>query len=91
MNVTETNLQVMSITVDPAFKTPLTDVLGFFGNHQYLGNNNRCRDFEMAMMNCMEAYGRDQGTIKCDDLIADFRECHAMVKQVSWYIHLVTK
>ncbi|PSN43870.1 hypothetical protein C0J52_07738 [Blattella germanica] len=66
-------------TVIPFFKSPFTDLTGGLVNHQNFG---RCEDFEMRMMNCLEAYGAERGSKKCKDLIEDFRECSSLKKQM---------
>lgn len=69
----------MAFHFQPIFHTPLTDIVGSVGHYQFYG---RCADFEMSMMNCMEAYGALQAKTKCKDIIDDFTECHAQRKQV---------
>merc|ERR1719334_1660085 len=34
-----------------------------------------CPDFEMRLLECMEAYGKDLGRWKCKDYNEDFSEC----------------
>lgn len=63
----------------PFIRSPFTDLTAHLVNHQ---NNGRCADMEMKVMDCMEAYGVDKGTIKCDALIKDFQECTGMEKQL---------
>ncbi|XP_055387541.1 NADH dehydrogenase [ubiquinone] iron-sulfur protein 5 [Condylostylus longicornis] len=66
----------------PFLKTPLTDLTGCVINHQHY---DKCGEFEMNMMDCLEAYGLDRGKKKCADLIADFQECAGMRKQMLRY------
>uniref|UniRef100_A0A1B6FJI4 Uncharacterized protein n=1 Tax=Cuerna arida TaxID=1464854 RepID=A0A1B6FJI4_9HEMI len=70
----------MAMNLTPILRTPFTDAFGLLGHHQHFG---RCADFELAMMECMEAYGVDQSKIKCKDLIDDFAECHTQFKQIA--------
>ncbi|KAJ9591561.1 hypothetical protein L9F63_001915 [Diploptera punctata] len=65
--------------VVPYFRSPFTDLTGSLINHQTYG---RCEDFEMRMMNCLEAYGAERGVKKCKDLIDDFHECSSRKKQM---------
>ena len=67
--------------VVPYFRSPFTDLTGSLINHQTYG---RCEDFEMRMMNCLEAYGAERGRKKCKDLIDDFHECSSLKKQVCY-------
>lgn len=62
----------------PYIRTPLTDVFGSIINHQQY---SKCGPFELNMMECLEAYGLDQGRKKCSDYIDDFNECQDMTKQ----------
>uniref|UniRef100_A0A1B6DI93 Complex I-15 kDa n=1 Tax=Clastoptera arizonana TaxID=38151 RepID=A0A1B6DI93_9HEMI len=65
--------------ITPLLQTPFTDFLGSISHHQRYG---RCADFEMKMMNCLEAYGAQRGEEdKCKDIIEDFMECHTLKKQ----------
>lgn len=68
-----------TMSLGPFFRSPLTDLTGCVINHQAYG---KCAEFEMDMMDCLEAYGVDKGVIKCKDLIADFQECVGMKKQM---------
>lgn len=63
----------------PYLRNPLTDLTGCLVNHQQYG---RCGDFEIDMMECLEAYGLEKGRKKCADLIDDFNECHTQRKQL---------
>lgn len=47
-------------------------------NHQWHGP---CREMELKMMDCLEAYGLDRGAQKCDAIIKDFQECAGRDKQ----------
>jgi hypothetical protein len=64
---------------EPVVRSPLTDFVGNMFQHQHFG---RCSDFEISMMECMEAYGMPGAEVKCRDLIDDFKECHYQTKQV---------
>lgn len=66
------------MNVTPYIKTPFTDVTGHFMHSSFGG---RCVDFEIKMMNCLEAYGAYRGERVCADLIEDFRECQFSLKQ----------
>lgn len=48
-------------------------------NHQAY---DKCGQFEMDMMECLEAYGFDKGKLKCKALIEDFQECTGQHKQI---------
>ena len=63
----------------PFFRSPFMDLTGSLINHQTYG---RCEDFEMSVMNCLEAYGAERGAKKCKDLIDDFHECSSLKKQM---------
>lgn len=67
------------MSVTPFFRTPFTDLTGCLVNHQQY---DKCGEFEMKMIDCMEAYGVDKGIHKCRDIIADFQECSQMKKQL---------
>ncbi|XP_054277730.1 NADH dehydrogenase [ubiquinone] iron-sulfur protein 5 [Macrosteles quadrilineatus] len=69
----------MSLYKEPIIRSPFTDLTGNLGHHQHF---SRCADFEMAMMECMEAYGMPRAEVKCKDLIDDFKECHSQRKQI---------
>lgn len=62
----------------PWIRTPITDLTGSLISHQWHG---RCADFELSVMECLEAYGRDLGRVKCDKLLQDFKECNLREKQ----------
>lgn len=64
----------------PFFRSPLTDFTGGLINSQHYG---RCGEFELDMLECIEAYGQDRGKIKCKVLIEDFHECITMTKQTA--------
>ncbi|KAK4885169.1 hypothetical protein RN001_001440 [Aquatica leii] len=66
------------MSTSPVFRSPFTDLTGCLISHQWHGP---CRDFEMKVMDCLEAYGLHNGRIKCDTLIKDFRECAGRRKQ----------
>lgn len=65
--------------VTPFIRSPFTDITGCLVSHQWYG---RCKDFELAAVECMEAYGRAGGLQKCDALLKDFKECHTRDKQL---------
>lgn len=67
----------------PAFRTPLTDLTGCIVSHQW---DSKCAGFEMRAVDCLEAYGLNRGLEKCQDLLADFKECATREKQSSRYI-----
>ena len=67
------------MSLGPFFRSPLTDLTGCLINHQ---SGGKCAEFEMDMMDCLEAYGMDKGAVKCKDLIADFQECVSQKKQI---------
>lgn len=67
------------MSLGPFFRSPLTDMTGCVINHQTYG---KCAEFEMNMLDCLEAYGVNRGSTKCKDLIADFQECVSMKKQM---------
>lgn len=64
----------------PFIRTPISDLSGAIGTHQNFG---KCRNIEMKMINCFEAYGMNQAETKCVDLIDDYKECFYKTKQVS--------
>ncbi|XP_013782778.1 uncharacterized protein LOC106467016 isoform X2 [Limulus polyphemus] len=59
-------------------RTPLTDFFGCLGASQ---GNLRCRDLELNMMNCLEAYGLRNGSQNCINEIDDYKECRTLNKQ----------
>lgn len=63
----------------PLFRTPFTDLTSGMINCQYF---DRCGERELAMMECLEAYGVERGKKKCRDLIEDFQECFSLRKQM---------
>ncbi|XP_063700884.1 NADH dehydrogenase [ubiquinone] iron-sulfur protein 5-like [Culicoides brevitarsis] len=65
--------------VTPLIKTPFTDLTSGIINCQYY---DKCGERELAMTECLEAYGLERGKKKCADLIADFQECFTMKKQL---------
>ena len=56
---------------EPVFRTRFTDLGATMFTHQKMG---KCGDFELKMMNCMEAYGKPLGDTKCKDLVDDFSD-----------------
>lgn len=71
------------MSLGPFFRSPLTDVTGCVINHQTYG---KCAEFEMKMMDCLEAYGMGRGETKCKDLVADFQECVGNKKQMLRFV-----
>ncbi|TDG44513.1 hypothetical protein AWZ03_009091 [Drosophila navojoa] len=67
------------MSLSPFLRLPLTDLTGCLINHQ---TYDKCGNFEMKMMDCLEAYGMERGKKQCADLIADFQECVGMQKQL---------
>ncbi|KAH8377232.1 hypothetical protein KR093_004330 [Drosophila rubida] len=67
------------MSLSPFLRLPLTDLTGCLINHQ---SYDKCGEFEMKMMDCLEAYGFERGKQKCADLISDFQECVGMGKQL---------
>lgn len=65
----------------PAFRTPMTDLVGGLLTHQ---TGSRCADFEMRAMECLEAYGVQKGRVRCVDYLDDLRECTYQAKQVGF-------
>lgn len=68
----------MVFNVTPFFRSPFTDLTQVIVNAQHY---DKCGEFEMQMMECMEAYGAVQGKVKCKDLLDDFQECYLQNKQ----------
>uniref|UniRef100_U5ER62 Putative mitochondrial respiratory chain complex i n=1 Tax=Corethrella appendiculata TaxID=1370023 RepID=U5ER62_9DIPT len=66
------------MSLGPFFRSPFTDLTGVIINHQHY---DRCGEFEMAAVDCLEAYGTERGAKKCKDLIEDFNECATRKKQ----------
>lgn len=64
----------------PFFRSPFTDLTGGLINSQHYG---RCAEFELNMMECIEAYGQDRGRIKCRDMIDDYQECLSRAKSTA--------
>ncbi|XP_067135244.1 NADH dehydrogenase [ubiquinone] iron-sulfur protein 5 [Centruroides vittatus] len=60
-------------------KTPFTDLFGQYGVSLA---GRRCRDFEMNVVECLEAYGLRKGKKKCKDEIDDYNECTFALKQL---------
>lgn len=67
------------MAVQPLLRTPLTDLTSCLLNHQHYG---KCAQFEMEMVECMEAYGVHQGMKRCKPIMDDFNECVSMNKQI---------
>jgi NADH dehydrogenase (ubiquinone) Fe-S protein 5 len=62
----------------PFFRTPFTDFTGGLINAQHY---DKCGQFELDVIECLEAYGQDRGKLKCRDLIEDFNECLTLTKR----------
>jgi NADH dehydrogenase (ubiquinone) Fe-S protein 5 len=62
----------------PFFRTPITDFSGGLINAQHY---DKCGQFELDAIECLEAYGQDRGKVKCRDLMEDFHECLTMTKR----------
>lgn len=71
----------MATHFGPAFRTPMTDLVGNLITHQ---TATRCADFEMRAMECLEAYGVQKGRVRCVDYLDDLRECAFQTKQVGF-------
>lgn len=67
----------MPLLLTPFFRSPFTDFTGGLINAQHY---DKCGEFELDMMECVEAYGQDRGKLKCRDLIDDFHECMSKAK-----------
>uniref|UniRef100_A0A336MC26 CSON014888 protein n=1 Tax=Culicoides sonorensis TaxID=179676 RepID=A0A336MC26_CULSO len=65
--------------VSPLLRSPFTDLTTGMINCQYF---DKCGERELAMMECLEAYGVERGKQKCKMLIEDFQECFTMRKQL---------
>ncbi|GAB0093947.1 uncharacterized protein DMENIID0001_091400 [Sergentomyia squamirostris] len=63
----------------PFFRNIFTDVTAAIPNTQHY---HKCAEFEINMMECLEAYGTDVGRVKCANLIHDFQECVLQRKQL---------
>ncbi|KAG0729004.1 hypothetical protein GWK47_031259 [Chionoecetes opilio] len=70
----------MAAHIAPAFRTPMTDLVGGLITHQ---SGARCADFEMRAMECLEAYGVQRGRVRCVDYLDDLRECAFQHKQIA--------
>ncbi|XP_055589635.1 uncharacterized protein LOC129741852 [Uranotaenia lowii] len=68
------------MSLGPFFRSPLTDLTASMVNHQQY---DKCGELEMASIDCLEAYGTVRGAEKCADILADFKECAAMTKQIA--------
>lgn len=64
--------------VTPFLRIPLTDFTSSLMNMQMY---ERCGNFEMNYIDCLEAYGGERGKTKCKDLLEDLRECCTREKQ----------
>lgn len=63
---------------DPWLKCFFTDFTSDHFSSQYFG---RCANLELKFLDCMEAYGLYKGLQKCEDLLADYKECVYKRKQ----------
>ncbi|KAA0197276.1 hypothetical protein HAZT_HAZT002529 [Hyalella azteca] len=66
----------------PFIRTPLTDLGAHMFTHQ---SGTTCCDFEMRMVECVEAYGIGQAEAKCKDYFDDLAEC--MLSTKAWNRH----
>ncbi|KAF5271756.1 hypothetical protein FQA39_LY08079 [Lamprigera yunnana] len=66
------------MSFSPYFRSPFTDLTQCPISQQWHGP---CRDIELKVMDCLEAYGLDRGRIQCNTLIQDFQECSGRHKQ----------
>lgn len=57
---------------EPIFKSPITN---WFGASLHAQFNATCKDFELHLAECVEAYGFYKGQEKCEALIRDLDEC----------------
>nr|XP_053614311.1 NADH dehydrogenase [ubiquinone] iron-sulfur protein 5-like [Plodia interpunctella] len=73
----------MAQTLSPFFRSPFTDITGGMISHQLL---DRCALQEMAVMDCLEAYGLDRGLQKCKHLVEDFHECQTHCKSYKRFL-----
>lgn len=64
------------MNIEPVLKCFLTAVLPGYSRQL-----SPCADFEMRMVDCMEAYGLRRGEKECADYIADLHECVYQGKQ----------
>lgn len=74
------NSTVFQMSLGPFFRSPFTDLTASMVNFQQY---DKCGPMEMAAIDCLEAYGTIRGNEKCADLLADFKECAIMSKQVA--------
>lgn len=65
--------------MEPVFKTPITDLFGISLHSQ---NYAACKDFELRLAECVEAYGFYKGQEKCEPLILDLDECLYKEKRI---------
>ncbi|EEC17191.1 conserved hypothetical protein [Ixodes scapularis] len=59
-------------------RSPFTDLTSSFENYEAV---KRCRDFNMQLSLCKEAYGLHRSDKMCRDEYEDFRECIFGFKQ----------
>ncbi|XP_055694041.1 NADH dehydrogenase [ubiquinone] iron-sulfur protein 5 [Lutzomyia longipalpis] len=67
------------MSAQPFLRNIFTDITAGIPNCQHY---DKCGDFEVQMMECLEAYGTDVGRTKCADIISDFQECVLRKKQM---------
>jgi len=68
-----------SLFLHPFWRTPLTDLTGFFLTLQW---NAPCKEIEMHLVDCLEAFGSaKRGKQNCQTLMDDFNECTKKLKQ----------
>ncbi|KAK7084141.1 NADH:ubiquinone oxidoreductase, NDUFS5-15kDa, partial [Halocaridina rubra] len=70
----------MAHTYGPVFRTPFTDLSSTFLTHQAA---DKCNNFEMNYVKCIEAYGMGKGEARCRDYMDDLRECQLQLKQIA--------
>ncbi|NP_001155303.1 NADH dehydrogenase [ubiquinone] iron-sulfur protein 5 isoform X1 [Apis mellifera] len=58
--------------MEPLFTSPITD---YFGISLHAQCYSACKDFELRLAECVEAYGFFKGQEKCEPLILDLDEC----------------
>ncbi|THK33192.1 uncharacterized protein LOC114841542 [Diachasma alloeum] len=68
----------MDYQITPLIKTPFTDI---FANLQNFQNHPKCAMRELALVDCLEAYGPQNAEVKCGVLMRDLRECVFRSKQ----------
>ena len=72
-------------TFEPYIRTPISDMLGPVVSSQ----RKPCRDFELRLNKCKEAFGKTMGEKKCMDYLEDYNECCNQFKQVIKYDQMI--